>query len=148
MAHRLGLKDISREDAWKSVGKWRGEHEGLDKQQSHWCKAWDSRLSRIWGLVWLDWGYCLGNGQKWGWEGRKRPAHKGPITWGLRLGSKGSDEESDDVDSLHHVSGASLSIQRLAEEMTAVGAPSQCLSALGRPRGSPERSRKEGQCPL
>lgn len=79
-------------------------------------------LSRIWGLLWLDWGYCLGNGQKWGWEGRKRPAHKGPITWGLGLGSKGSDEESDDVDSLHHVSGASLSIQRLAEEMTAVGA--------------------------
>lgn len=49
----------------------------------------------------------------------------------------------DDVDSLHHVSGASLSIQ-----MTAVGAPSQCLSALGRPTGSPERSRIEIQCPL
>ena len=54
MGHGLGLKEISREDAWKSVEKWRGEYEGLDKQHSHWYKAWGSRLFWASG-VWFGW---------------------------------------------------------------------------------------------
>lgn len=48
------------------------------------------------------------------------------------------------MDSLHHVSDASLSIQWLAEERTVVGASSQCLPALG---GQQDHQKEAGKRP-